>query len=88
MKFIIHCIILLLLFMSANAYSTVVMDGKLDEAVWKTAKLYENFKVIEPRTGKAAPLKTQAYFLPQKEGLYIGFMNVQKPEKSSSFLQR
>ena len=66
--------------MSANAYSTVVMDGKLDEAVWKTAKLYENFKVIEPRTGKAAPLKTQAYFLPQKEGLYIGFMNVQKPE--------
>ena len=80
MKLISFSITLMLLLAATNAYSTVVIDGKLDESVWKTAQQYNNFKVIEPRTGDDAPLKTQAFFLPQKEGLYIGFINVQKPE--------
>jgi len=79
MKLISDSIIVILLLASVNAYSTTIIDGKFNESAWQAANVYQNFTVITPRSDKVAPLKTTAFFLPQKEGLYIGFINVQKP---------
>ncbi|MHB8995305.1 MAG: carbohydrate-binding family 9-like protein [Armatimonadota bacterium] len=48
-----------------------VVDGKLDEACWKTASVAGNFADI--RTGEPAKLNTTARVMSDDKALYIGF---------------
>jgi len=80
MKSILYSIYFLLLLSNFTAVSAVVIDGKLDDSAWKKAQVFNDFRLVTPRTGEAAPLKTQAFFLPQKDGLYVAFINEQNFE--------
>jgi hypothetical protein len=48
-----------------------VIDGRLDEAVWKTALKFTDFKTFKPDFGKEPSQKTEAYFLFDAENFYF-----------------
>ena len=48
-----------------------VIDGRLDEAVWKTALKFTDFKTFKPDFGKEPSQKTEAYFLFDAENFYL-----------------
>jgi hypothetical protein len=48
-----------------------VIDGRLDEAVWKTALKFTDFKTFKPDFGKEPGQRTEAYFLFDAENFYI-----------------
>jgi hypothetical protein len=50
------------------------IDGKLDEAQWKAAPSTGLF--VDPGSGKAAPISTEAKLLWDNQNLYIAFENV------------
>jgi hypothetical protein len=50
-----------------------VIDGRLDEDVWKTALKFTDFKTFKPDYGKEPGQKTEAYFLFDAENFYIAF---------------
>ena len=47
------------------------IDGRLDEAVWKTALKFTDFKTFKPDFGKEPGQRTEAYFLFDAENFYI-----------------
>jgi hypothetical protein len=51
----------------------IKLDGKLDEAAWKTAPTTGAF--VETMTGGAAPIKTEAKLLWDDQNLYVAFEN-------------
>ncbi|MEW6508662.1 MAG: DUF5916 domain-containing protein [Bacteroidota bacterium] len=50
-----------------------VIDGKLDDAVWKTAPAISEFKTFTPDFGKTLSEKTVVYMAYDKENLYFAF---------------
>ncbi len=50
-----------------------VIDGILDDATWKEAKKFEDFKTIKPDYGKESGQKTIAYMTYDAENLYFAF---------------
>jgi hypothetical protein len=48
-----------------------VIDGRLDEDVWKTALKFTDFKTFKPDYGKEPGQKTEAYFLFDAENFYV-----------------
>ncbi len=68
--------------------SQITIDGKLDEAEWQTAKLFDEFVFTDPDTGEAAEEKTLARFFSDENGLYIGFVNYQKQETRTRIYNR
>lgn len=53
------------------ANSSPVIDGVLDDAVWKSSAVFENFKTIKPDYGKDPSQKTIAYFTYDAENIYF-----------------
>ncbi|MCX6227437.1 MAG: carbohydrate binding family 9 domain-containing protein, partial [Bacteroidia bacterium] len=56
-----------------------VIDGILDEAVWKNAPSYSDFKTFIPDFGKVVPQQTRAWLAYDAENLYFAF-DCQDPE--------
>jgi hypothetical protein len=52
--------------------SAPVIDGHLDEAVWKTATHIGDFRQLEPKEGEPATEPTDVYLGFDKDNLYIG----------------
>src|SRR6185295_8729395 len=50
----------------------VVIDGRLDEAVWQSAQKAENFRQKEPEEGKPATERTEVRILYDNSAIYIG----------------
>lgn len=65
----------------AEASANIVIDGKLDEAEWAEATLYDDFKVTEPYrlTGAEAGKATEARLLSTPDGIVVGFKLQQAP---------
>lgn len=49
-----------------------VIDGYLNDDVWRQAVPFTNFKMVEPETGKAPSEKTELRVLYDEKNLYIG----------------
>ena len=60
---------------AARTDERIVIDGKLDEAAWKTAIPAGNFIQFEPSPGMPATEATEAYFLYDDLNLYVGTIN-------------
>jgi len=59
-----------------------VIDGILDDAAWKTALKFEEYKTIQPDYGKDPAQKSIAYFTYDEENLYFAARSYDsKPEK-------
>jgi len=72
-----------------NAHGAIILDGKINEPDWKEAKKFNDFRVVNPRTGVIAPLSTEAFFLTQENGIYVAFKNEQPPStRRRSFSDR
>ena len=48
-----------------------VIDGKLDDAAWKAALEFNNFKTIKPDYGKEPAQKTVGYITYDEENIYF-----------------
>ena len=57
------------------------IDGKLDDAVWKTAFRMTNFKTFEPDYSKEPKEKTEAFMMYDSENFYFGFRCYDKEPK-------
>lgn len=61
-----------------------VIDGKLDDAVWKNAFVFDNFKMVEPKTGVTPSEKTKLKIIITKTAIFIGVKNYDRdPSKIS-----
>jgi hypothetical protein len=56
---------------AAKASVAPVIDGRLDEDIWKTALKFTDFKTFKPDYGKEPGQKTEAYFLFDAENFYV-----------------
>ena len=52
-----------------------VVDGVLDDPVWEKAYIFNNFKMIEPKTGISPSEKTELKIIITKEAIFIGIKN-------------
>ena len=50
----------------------IVLDGRLDEAVWQTAPAATDFVQMEPREGQPATQRTEVRLAYDAEALYVG----------------
>lgn len=57
----------------SKAASRPVLDGKLDEDLWKTLPRYTDFKTYVPDFGEPAVFATVAMITYDEENLYVGF---------------
>ncbi len=58
-----------------NIYQTdkgPVVDGKLNDSVWEKATFFDNFKMVEPKTGVEPSERTELKILTTKSALYLG----------------
>src|SRR4051812_27403109 len=63
---------------AARADKAPVLDGRLDDAVWKTAEASEPFTQKVPEGGKAASERTIVRVVYDKDTLYVGIDCPQK----------
>ena len=68
---------LILLGTTLPVFSTITIDGVLDEEEWQIAQVIDEFFVVSPFSLKTPPLKTKTLVFSNEEGLYIGFINAQ-----------
>ena len=57
---------------AVRTHEEIVIDGRLDEAVWQAAPPAGQFIQWEPRSGQAATEPTEVLFLYDDDNLYIG----------------
>lgn len=57
----------------APAPDSIVVDGRLDEAAWRDAEVFDDFIVTEPFTLTAPTLPTTARLLATPDGIAVGF---------------
>ena len=57
---------------AAHRAGPIVLDGKLDDAAWKTATPVTDFTQTDPDEGKPASQKTEMRFLFENDALYVG----------------
>lgn len=58
----------------------IVIDGRVDEAVWQQAPAYDNMRVMEPETLAAPTFGTASRFIYSHKGLYVSAVMEQPPE--------
>ena len=51
----------------------IVLDGKLDEAAWESAKTFTDFRTMKNLGGHIMDVQTIFYVLPCKDRIYLGF---------------
>lgn len=55
----------------ANPYG-IVLDGRMDEAVWETAETHKGFVTLSPTGGVPAPVDTEFKVLTFPDRIFIG----------------
>jgi len=65
------------------AKDEIVLDGKVNEAIWSSAKVFSSFVVTSPDTGLKPKLNTRVRVLTTNDGLYIAFENQQEKAQRS-----
>jgi hypothetical protein len=65
---------------AARASKAPVLDGRLDDAVWKTAEASETFTQKIPESGKAASERTIVRVVYDNDNVYVGIDCPQKAE--------
>ncbi|MEO2176534.1 MAG: DUF5916 domain-containing protein [bacterium] len=58
----------------------IVLDGKLEESIWRNLPAQDDMVVVQPDTLEDAPLETRSYFFYTDKGLYVGVWNEQDPD--------
>jgi len=58
----------------------IVLDGYLNEAVWRRVPSFDGMRVINPDTLAPAPLRTDTRIFYNDRGIYVGVMNYQDPD--------
>ena len=76
--------LLLLLIPTVSWASSMNIDGSLDEPQWNSAFEIKDFYETSPFTLKKNELQTTALIFSNKDGIYIGFKNVQSNESMLS----
>lgn len=61
---------------SADAASGFKLDGKLDDAVWRDAPMFQQFASFDPLTLEPSPYPTEARVVALPEGLAVGIRAV------------
>jgi hypothetical protein len=56
------------------------IDGRLEEPVWATLPVHDEYRIIEPDTLAAPEYRTELRFAYTDRGLYVGVMAHQDPE--------
>ena len=59
------------------AYSSIEIDGILDEPEWNSALVYKDFVTVEPLTGDPAKYATEVRMISNENGIFVGFSNYQ-----------
>ncbi|WDE04636.1 carbohydrate binding family 9 domain-containing protein [Thalassomonas viridans] len=68
--------------------ANIVLDGKLDEAIWQQARSYRLSYSTEPFENIPAPVGTQVYVFESGDTLYVGFdARDLEPEKIRAYLR-
>ena len=57
---------------ASRATTPPIVDGRLDEAVWESADVAENFRQLEPDEGQPATERTEVRILYDNNSLYVG----------------
>jgi hypothetical protein len=93
MKLINLLLLLMLLLISStiladelNTHETsneIILDGKINEPAWSTAKTFSSFFVTSPDTGLKPNVNTTVRIITTDDGLYIAFENQQEKTKRS-----
>ena len=73
-------ILLLACFLSTYIYSTIEIDGKLDEPEWDSAKEINQFYEIFPYSLKDADFSTKVLIKETDQGIFFGFSSSQKKD--------
>ena len=58
-----------------------VIDGRLDEAAWRTAPMFDEMRQIEPNEGELMSVRTEIRFLYDRHTLYLGIRAYDDPAK-------
>jgi len=61
----------------------ITLDGKIDEAIWSTAKTFSALVVTSPDTGLKPKVDTTVRVITSNDGIYISFENQQEKSKRS-----
>ena len=56
--------------------SPPVIDGILDESVWKEAPAFSDFKSFIPDFGKEVPQRTKAWVAYDEENIYLSLIHI------------
>ena len=64
----------------------IIIDGILDEEVYKLAKPAKNFTQIQPYNGKPAMQPTEVYFFYDESAIYVGAQLYDKPDSIFNYL--
>ena len=63
--------------LSAPVFSSISIDGVLDEPEWQSATVFRDFVTVEPLTGEKAKYATEVRLMTDDDGVYVGFTNYQ-----------
>ncbi len=61
----------------SEAEAEIVLDGFIDEEVWRTLPVIDGMKVVDPDTLEDAPYETHVRFFYTERGIYVSSMNFQ-----------
>lgn len=64
----------------AEDAADVRLDGRLDDAVWRTIPAYDHMTVTQPDLGRRGAHRTHTFIFYTERGLYVGAWNEQPPE--------
>ena len=60
--------------------AAIVVDGRVDEAAWRSVPAYDNMRVMEPETLAEPTYATQSRFIYTDAGLYVSAVMEQPPQ--------
>ena len=72
--------IFFLAFFCSSSFSEIIIDGKLSEEEWKSAREINKFYEVFPFSLKDASGDTRILIQEDEKGIYIGFINIQTKE--------
>ncbi|MFP6815535.1 MAG: DUF5916 domain-containing protein [Pseudomonadales bacterium] len=66
----------------------IILDGRVDEPIWRQLPYYDNMIVYVPGTGEPGSYRTETRMLATERGLYVSGVMYQPPESLSARLSR
>jgi hypothetical protein len=66
----------------------IILDGRVDEPIWRQVPYYDNMIVYVPGTGEPGSFPTETRMLATERGLYVSGVMYQPPDSLSARLSR